>query len=291
MAVSAAQVKELRERTGAGMMECKKALVESDGDIQAAAELLRKSGQAKADKKAGRTAADGLVVIDNDGDRYVVLEANCETDFVAKDENFASFVSLAAKTALSNQASDVEQLMLSSSGPGTLEEARTQLIAKVGENIGIRRFEFVNGAGPVGSYVHTNSKIAAIVELSGGDNELARDIAMHVAASRPAHISAEDVPKDELEKEREILTAQAKQEGKPDNIVEKMVEGRLRKYLAEITLVGQPFIKDPDVAVGKLLEQSDAGVSKFVCYKVGEGIEKKQDNFVQEVMDQVKKKD
>ena len=291
MGISAAQVKELRERTGAGMMECKKALVESDGDVQQAAELLRKSGQAKADKKSGRTAADGLVVIESEGPLSVVLEANCETDFVAKDENFAGFVARAAKTALKERPADLSQLMDSDIGDGTLEEARTELVAKVGENIAVRRFELLETAGTVGSYVHTNSKIGAIVELSGGDASLARDIAMHVTASRPAHVSADDVPKDELDKEREILTAQAKQEGKPDNIVEKMVEGRLRKYLAEITLVGQPFIKDPDVSVGKLLDQSGAKVSRFVCYKVGEGIEKKADNFVQEVMDQVNKKD
>ena len=289
MSISAQLVKELRERTGAGMMECKKALVETSGDLDAAADLLRKSGQAKADKKAGRVAAEGQVVVSSspDGLRHVIVEVNSETDFVAKDENFSAFAARVAATALAADASDLAGLMASSAGEGgTLEEARTQLVAKVGENIGVRRFAVLETSGPVGEYVHSG-RIAVIVELKGGDASLARDVAMHVAASNPAFVTAEDVPGDVLEKEREILVAQAKQEGKPDDIVAKMVEGRVRKYLAEITLVGQPFVKDPDITVAKLLQQHDAHVTRFVRYEVGEGIEKKADNFVEEVMAQV----
>ncbi len=286
MSVSAKLVKELRERTGAGMMECKKALVETDGDLDAAADLLRKSGQAKADKKAGRVAAEGRVVVSNDGSRYVIVEVNSETDFVAKDDNFAEFAQQVAAIALSGGATDLAGLLASDAGSGSLDEARTALVAKVGENIGVRRFEVLQTQGPVGEYVH-GGRIGVVVELDGGDETLARDIAMHVAASNPSFVAAADVPAEVLEKEREILSAQAEQEGKPANIVEKMVEGRLRKYLAEITLLGQPFVKDPDVTVAQLIKNAGASVVRFVRYEVGEGIEKKVDNFVEEVMAQV----
>ena len=289
MSISAKLVKELRERTGAGMMECKKALVETSGDLDEAADLLRKSGQAKADKKAGRVAAEGQVVISGspDGHRYVIAEVNSETDFVAKDENFVQFAAQVAATALVSNAADLAALMASPGGDSqTLEEARAALVAKVGENISVRRFAVLETSGPVSEYVH-GGRIGVIVELDGGDAALARDVAMHVAASNPSFVTSEDVPGDVLDKEREILVAQAKQEGKPDDIVAKMVEGRVRKYLAEITLVGQPFVKDPDITVAKLLKQHDASVRRFVRYEVGEGIEKKADNFVEEVMAQV----
>jgi len=286
MAVTAAMVKELRERTGAGMMECKKALVETDGDLTQAADVLRKSGQAKADKKAGRIAAEGQVVVHGEGERFVILEANSETDFVAKDENFKAFIDEVAATVLRERPADVDALMALPHGDGSLEEARTALVTKVGENIAVRRFALVEANGPVGHYIH-GSRIGVVVELTGGDASLAKDIAMHVAASNPTYIGPDNVPAEQLEKEREILSAQAAGEGKPENIIAKMVEGRLRKYLAEITLVGQPFVKDPDVTVGKLLEQAGSSVARFVRYEVGEGIEKKADNFVEEVMAQV----
>jgi elongation factor Ts len=270
------------------MMECKKALVETSGDLDQAADLLRKSGQAKADKKAGRVAAEGQVVVaaSEDARRRVIVEVNSETDFVAKDENFGSFAAQAAAAALDANPADLAGLMASPWGDGTLEDARTALVAKVGENIGVRRFAVLETEGPVGEYIH-GGRIGVVVELAGGNETLARDIAMHVAASNPDFVAADDVPADVLDKEREILSAQAKQEGKPDDIVAKMVEGRLRKYLAEITLVGQPFVKDPDITVAKLLKQNGASVTRFVRYEVGEGIEKKADNFVEEVMAQV----
>ena len=244
MAITAAMVKELRERTGVGMMECKKALVEADGDLAKAADVLRKSGQAKADKKAGRIAAEGQVVVRGEDSRLVILEANSETDFVAKDENFKAFIDEVAAKVLSEMPADVSSLMALPHGDATVEAARTALVTKVGENIAVRRFTVVEAAGPVGHYIH-GGRIGVVVELGGGDEELAKDIAMHVAASNPTYITPDDVPADQLDKEREILSAQAASEGKPENIVAKMVEGRLRKYLAEITLVGQPFVKDP----------------------------------------------
>ncbi len=286
MAVTAAMVKELRARTGAGMMECKKALVESDGDLAQAADALRKSGQAKADKKAGRIAAEGQVVIRGAGSRLVILEANSETDFVAKDDNFQQFVDTVAAALLREHPADVQALMSLEHEGATFEQARTALIAKVGENIAVRRFDVIDASGPTAHYIH-GSRIGVVVELAGGDEALAKDIAMHVAASNPAYVSADDVPAEQVGKEREILTAQAAQEGKPEEIVAKMVEGRLRKFLAEITLTGQPFVKDPDITVGKLLQQAGASVTRFVRYEVGEGIEKKADNFVEEVMAQV----
>ena len=259
MAITASLVKELRERTGAGMMDCKKALVETDGDAEAAAELLRKKGQASAAKKSGRIAAEGCIEIASSADNktVVIVEVNCETDFVAKDENFQAFAKSAAQLALDTQPADVEALLASElPGGGTLEAARQELIAKIGENIGVRRFEVLQAVGQVAHYVHGASK-AAIVDVVGGSAELGRDIAMHIVASAPACVSEEDVPAEDIEREKRFLMEQAEQEGKPAEIVEKMVGGRLRKYLGEITLVGQPFVKDPDIKVGKLLDQND----------------------------------
>ena len=286
MAVTAAMVKELRERTGAGMMECKKALVETDGDLEAAVEQLRKSGQAKADKKAGRVAADGKIVIAAGDDAVAVVEVNSETDFVAKDENFSAFADKVGALVLASRPASLEELMAAELDGQTVEEARKALIAKVGENIGVRRFELVPAEGNTGVYSH-GARIGSVVVLDGGDAELARDLAMHVAASNPACISADDVDPGQLASERRILTEQARDSGKPAEIIDKMVEGRLRKWLSEITLVGQPFVKDPDVTVGKLLDKAGASVKRFVRYEVGEGIEKKEENFAEEVMAQI----
>jgi elongation factor Ts len=287
MAIGAALVKELRERTGAGMMDCKRALVEAEGDLEQASELLRKSGQAKADKKAARVAAEGTVLVKGttDGHKYVVVEVNSETDFVAKDENFAGFAATVAEAALAGQFADVAALMASESDGKTLETRRQELVAKVGENIAVRRFQVLQSSETIGSYSHMG-RIGVLIELQGSDSGLARDLAMQVAATSPRYVSAAEVPEDELAKEREILAAQALQEGKPEDIVQKMVEGRLRKYLDEVTLTGQPFVKDPDTKVEKLLAAVGASALSFVRYEVGEGIEKKGDDFVQEVMAQ-----
>jgi elongation factor Ts len=293
MAITASLVKELRERTGSGMMECKKALVETDGDIEAAIELMRKSGQAKAAKKAGRTAADGLIVIkaSADGKRAAMVEVNCETDFVAKDDNFVSFADAVAERALETNAADVEALLNEALHEGedtTINTAREALIVKIGENMNVRRFVRMEAAaGLLTSYLH-GVRIGVLVELEGGDADLGRDLAMHIAATNPVCVSAEQVPADLLAKEREIFKAQALESGKPENIVEKMVDGRVRKYLAEVTLMGQPFVKDPDQTVEKLLANANARVVRFQRFEVGEGIEKKVENFAEEVMAQVR---
>jgi elongation factor Ts len=287
MSISASMVKELRERTGAGMMECKKALVETAGDMEAAAELLRKSGQAKADKKAGRVAADGKIVIKADGGKAVVVEVNSETDFVAKDENFIAFADAVADVAMAAGTTDVEVLASETLADGrSVEQARTDLISKVGENISVRRIAGVTSGGPLGHYTH-GAKIGAVVALEGGDEELARDIAMHVAAINPTCIDESGVPAETLERERRIFAEQAAESGKPPEIVEKMVSGRVAKFLKEITLVGQPFVKDDKISVGKLLDKAGAKVTAFVRFEVGEGIEKKQENFADEVMKQI----
>lgn len=288
MSITASMVKELRERTGVGMMECKKALVETDGDLDSAAELLRKSGQAKADKKAGRVAAEGRVAVAADGDKAVVVEVNSETDFSAKHEDFIAFVEAVAKAAMTSGETDVAKLADADIGGGkTVETARLELVHTIGENISVRRVAMVEASGVLGHYTH-GAKIAALVALDGGDADLARDIAMHVAATNPTCIDESGVPAETLENERRILTEQAADSGKPAEIVEKMVAGRVAKFLKEITLVGQPFVKDPDVTVGKLLKSASASVTSFVRFEVGEGIEKKEDNFVEEVMAQVK---
>jgi elongation factor Ts len=281
-------VKELRERTGAGMMECKKALVETGGDLEAAVELLRKSGLAKADKKAARVAAEGRIILVSNGDNSeaVMVEINCETDFVAKDANFQAFANAVGANALAMTGTEVGALMQSTIDGETIEHARQTLVAKIGENIQVRRMARASTDGVLGSYVH-GGRIGVIVDLEGGDAELARDLAMHVAAMNPEYVSADDIPADVIAKEKEILVAQAQDSGKPPEIIEKMVTGRLSKHLSTITLIGQPFVKDGDVSVGQLLAGKNARVRGFHRLAVGEGIEKKAENFAAEVMQQV----
>lgn len=288
MAVTAAMVKELRERTGAGMMECKKALVETNGDMEAALEALRISGLAQADKKASRVAAEGKIAlaVSGDGKQAVMVEINCETDFVAKDDSFNAFADAIAVNALNDAPSNVDALMLTRIGSDSAEEARQVLISKIGENIQVRRFVRASTDGTLGAYIH-GGKIGVLVNLSGGDEELARDLAMHIAALNPEFVSADDVPSDIVAHEKDILIAQAQGSGKPAEIIEKMVEGRLRKHLSGITLLGQPFVKDGDITVETLLKQKSASVNGFDRIAVGEGIEKKQENFADEVMQQV----
>jgi elongation factor Ts len=289
MQITAAMVKELRERTGAGMMECKKALTEAAGDMDAAIEAMRISGLAKADKKSSRVAAEGTVILEvaADGKSAIALEVNCETDFVAKDENFTGFAQAVAAAVLASNPADVAALAAADIGGKTVEEARQALVSKIGENVQVRRFVRIESEGLVGSYLH-GSRIGVLVALNGGDEALAKDVAMHIAASRPVCVNESEVPAEMLEKEKSILVAEAQESGKPAEIIEKMVQGRIRKYLAEITLEGQPFVKDPDQTVAKLLKANGASVSGFVRLEVGEGIEKKEENFAEEVMAQVK---
>ena len=289
MTITATQVKELRQRTGAGMMECKKALVETSGDIEAAVVAMRKSGLAKADKKAGRVAAEGAVIVRQSDDNQfaAILEINCETDFVSGGDDFRAFVDAVADAVLVNKPDSMDALNALSVGSQSIEESRRRLIAKIGENVQVRRFELIESAGVLASYLH-GSRIGVVVSAAGGDMNLARDIAMHVAAISPHCVSEADVPEEKLAREREILTEQARTEGKPEEIVERMVAGRMRKFLAEITLTGQPFVKDPDLTVGKLLQQNNAEITRFVRFEVGEGIDKVEENFADEVMAQVK---
>lgn len=287
MNITAEAVKQLRERTGAGMMECKRALVETQGDLDAASELMRKNGLAKADKKAARVAAEGTLAVERSAHQAVLVEVNCETDFVARGDDFQNFARDVARVALASNAADLHALMAQTDAGVTLEERRRVLIAKIGENISVRRFTRVESTGPLGAYLH-GSRIGALVAIDGGDEALAKDLAMHVAAVNPAYVSAAEVPAEVLGKEREILTEQTKAEKKPPEILAKMIEGRLRKFLAEITLVGQPFVKDPDMTVEALLKRSKATVTRYQRFEVGDGIEKKQDDFVGEVMAQVK---
>jgi elongation factor Ts len=279
--ITAAMVKELRERTGLGMMDCKKALVESDGDMEKAIEDLRKASGLKAAKKAGRTAAEGLVLIRvaEDGSLGALIEVNSETDFVARDDNFLNFANLVLTRAFDSKETDVEKLMA-----GELEEARQALVQKIGENINLRRVAVLEAPeGVVGSYVHSNNRVASLVSLKGGNLDLARDVAMHVVATSPMVVRGEDVPADVLAKESEIYTAQAQESGKPAEIIEKMIEGRIRKFIAEVSLVEQPFVKDQDMKVAQLLKQGGADVVSFERYEVGEGIEKEQVDFAEEV--------
>jgi elongation factor Ts len=287
MNITAEMVKQLRERTGAGMMECKKALLETQGDLDAAAEHMRKSGLAKADKKATRVAAEGTVVAERHANAAVLVEVNCETDFVARSDEFQAYARELAKSALERAPQSVEALLALATPAGTFDDQRRALVAKIGENISVRRFTRVTAPGALGTYIH-GSRIGSLVALEGGDEALARDLAMHVAAVNPAYIDSSEVPAAVLDKEREILTDQTKGEKKPAEIIAKMVEGRLRKYLAEITLLGQPFVKDPETTVEKLVKKAGARVVKFARFEVGAGIEKKQDDFVGEVMAQVK---
>ena len=283
-AISASMVKELRERTGLGMLECKKALAEAGGDIEVAIEELRKKSGMKAAKKAGRTAADGVVAtkVSEDGKFGLLLEVNSETDFVARDEGFLGFVNQVVDKAFDTKQTDVAALM-----EGDLEDARSALVQKIGENISVRRIVHVE-APVVGQYVHGNNRIGVLIGLSGGDEELARDIAMHVAAVNPQYIKREDVPEEVVAKEKEIFTAQAQESGKPAEIIEKMIGGRINKFLAEISLVDQPFVKDPDVKVGALAKKAGAEIVAMIRFEVGEGIEKESVDFAAEVAAQLK---
>ena len=291
MAITAAQVKELREITGLGMMECKQALTEADGDQDAAIDILRKKAGAKVDKKASRIAADGAIAIavSDDGKQGAIVEVNSETDFVAKGDEFLGFSADIARCILDNNPGDIDALMAtaSPSGTGTIAETREALVSKLGENMNIRRFDRFETSGLIGSYVH-GRKIGVVVVMEGGDEGLAKDIAMHVAASRPQYVTKDEVPADVIAKEKEILSAQALQEGKPADIVEKMVVGRINKFFNEICLLGQPFVKDPDTTVEKLLKGANATVKSFVRFEVGEGMEKKEEDFAAEVMATVK---
>jgi len=283
--MSAALVKELRERTGLGLLECKKALAAAEGDIEKAIEELRKSSGMKAAKKAGRTAADGVVAarLAEDGSYGALLEVNSETDFVARDGSFLGFVDSVLEKAFVERQDDVAALMA-----GALEQARESLVQKIGENIGVRRVSILEASdGVVGSYVHSNNRIAVLVQLQGGDQDLARDVAMHVAAVNPRVVSPDDMPKELVEKEKEIYTAQALESGKPPEIVEKMIGGRIKKFLAENSLVEQPFVKDPDTSVGKLVAAAGAAVVSFSRFEVGEGIEKEDVDFAAEVAAQL----
>ena len=287
--ITASMVKELRERTGLGMMDCKKALSEADGDMEKAIEDLRKASGLKAAKKASRVAAEGVVLtkIADEGNYGVVIEVNSETDFVARDENFLGFADQVLQASFSDKEADAATLLASG-----IEDARQALVQKIGENINLRRIERLSiegdaaGAGVVESYIH-NNKIGVLIALRGGDAALARDIAMHIAAVNPMVIRAEDVPEEVLAKESEIYSAQAQESGKPEEIVKKMIEGRLRKFVAEISLMEQAFVKDPDTKVGKLLQEADAEVAQFVRFEVGEGIEKEEDDFAAEVAAQL----
>lgn len=281
-AISASMVKELRERTGLGMMECKKALVEADGNLELAIENLRKSSGMKAAKKAGRVAADGVVRVAVNSSQGTLLEVNSETDFVARDDNFSAFADKVIAKASLAASTDVDTLM-----EGELEDARSALVQKIGENITVRRIEKIS-ASVVGVYVHSNEKIGVMIGLDGGSQELAKDVAMHVAASNPMVVNPDDVDPGVIEKEKEIFAAQAESSGKPAEIIEKMVGGRIRKFLAEISLVEQPFVKDPDQTVGQLVEAAGARVTGMVRFEVGEGIEKDEIDFAEEVMAQAR---
>lgn len=285
MAVTATMVKELRERTGLGMMECKKALVETDGDIETAIENLRKASGLKAAKKADRTAAEGVVAakVAGDGSYATVLEVNSETDFVARDAGFLGFVHSVLDKAFASKAEALDAVLDES-----VENDRLALIQKIGENIGVRRMEMIAAAdGVVGAYVHSNNRIAVLVELKGGTVDLGKDVAMHVAAVNPQVVSPADMPADVVEKEKEIIKAQPDMAGKPAEIVEKMMAGRINKFLKESSLVEQPFVKDPEITVGKLVKAAGAEVVRFVRFEVGEGIEKKEEDFAAEVAAQI----
>lgn len=285
MAITASQVKELRERTGVGMLDCKSALNESNGDIDAAVEILRKKGIAKATKKEGRTASEGIIVAGVTDGRAVMLEVNCETDFVARDKHFIEFANQVLDRALHSGINHLEGLMTLRYGEDsetTIDDARKALILKIGENVNVRRIIVLGSEHKLATYLH-GSRIGVLVELQGGDEALGKDLAMHIAASTPTVIDKADVPADLLEKERDIYLAQAQSSGKPQEILEKMVEGRLKKYVAEISLTGQPFVKDPNTTVEELLKKAQAKVLSFFRFEVGEGIEKVEKDFAQEV--------
>lgn len=293
MTISAQLIKELRERTGAGFMECKNALTAVEGDIELAVVELRKRGQAKADKKTDRVAAEGILVLNasDDRKRAALVEVNCETDFVARDESFKGFAQATAIRALNTKAASVEDLLLQpllEKQPETIEQARQALVGQIGENVRVRRLAQVQASkGDLSAYLH-GSRIGVVVEIEGGDAQLGKDIAMHIAASKPKVISPSEVPAELIEKEKEIFMVQAQESGKPEAIIAKMVDGRINKFLEEVSLLGQPFIRDPNVTVAELLKKSNAQVIQFIRYEVGEGVEKKTDNFVEEVMAQVR---
>jgi elongation factor Ts len=290
MAVTAALVKELRERTGSGMLDCKKALVETDGDVELAIENMRKSGQAKAAKKAGRIAAEGVILAQVDGGKATMLELNSETDFVARDEGFLGFGKKILAVAAANNINDIDSLNAADLDGVTVATARDNLVAKIGENISPRRIMYVEGDN-LGAYIH-GGRIGVVAILTGGDEDLAKDIAMHVAASSPQFVKPTDVPESVVAKEKEIQLEIAVQSGKPPEIAEKMVSGRMKKFTGEISLTGQPFVKDPSMSVGDLLKSKNADVVNFVRFEVGEGIEKKSEDFAAEVaaqMDAAKK--
>ncbi|MDG4552014.1 MAG: translation elongation factor Ts [Candidatus Contendobacter sp.] len=282
--ITAALVKELRERTGSGMMECKRALQETGGDIEAAVELMRKAGQAKADKKASRVAAEGLIVLRQTAGAVAMAEINCETDFVTKNDDFRAFAAGVADTVLREGPADLDALLAATMANGqSVEQNRRDCIARIGENINVRRgVRLTTSAGVLGSYLH-GTRIGVLVELDGGDAELAKDIAMHIAASRPLCVSADQVPAELIAKEKEIYAARALAEGKPAHMIEKIAEGRLRKYFEEVTLLGQPFVKDPERSVEELLKSRQARVVRFQRFGLGEGIEKKSSDFAAEV--------
>lgn len=286
MAVTAAMVKELRERTGAGMMDCKKALMETNGDIEQAIDNMRKSGQAKAAKKAGRVAAEGIILTKAEGNVGTLVELNCETDFVSRDASFLSFGEQVINAAFANQENDVEALKNTQLSENTVEETRANLVAKIGENMNVRRVRTISGGDRVVTYVHSG-RIGVAVVMVGGSDELAKDIAMHVAASSPQFVKPEDVAAEVVDKERDIQVEIAMQSGKPKEIAEKMVEGRMKKFTGEISLTGQPFVKDPSTTVAELLKANNADVLDFVRFEVGEGIEKKEEDFASEVQAQV----
>ena len=289
MAITAALVKELRERTGAGMMDCKKALVETNADLEAAIDLMRASGAAKAAKKAGRIASEGLVNVTTSDDNKdaVILEVNSETDFVTKGSAFIDFVNELGALALKNKPASIEEFLTQTLDSGeTVDQAREGIIAKIGENISVRRVQSINsGKGVLGAYKH-GDRIAVLTVLTGSDEDLAKDIAMHIAASKPECVSEDELSAELLEREKAIFIEQAKESGKPDDIIEKMIVGRMKKFVNEVTLYGQSFVKDPDMTVGALVKSKSSEVNSFVRYEVGEGIEKKEDNFVKEVMAQ-----
>lgn len=294
MQITAGLVKELRERTGAGMMDCKKALEETGGDIETAIEAMRKSGVAKAARKAGRIAAEGSILIqqDTDSNDTIILEINSETDFVAKDENFKSFAGQVATTILQHHPADIDELMslpVKSAGGTTVEEIRQQMVAKLGENISVRRFDRVNAGANLATYLH-GTRIGVVVELDGGDEALAKDVALHIAGHLPPPvcISESGVPAELLEKEREIFSAQASESGKPPEIVKKMIDGKMARFIKEITLLGQDFVKDQEITVEELLAKGRAQVKFFIRYEVGEGLEKRSNNFAEEVMAQAR---
>ena len=291
--ISASQVKDLREKTGAGMMDCKKVLTETDGDMEKAIELLRERGIAKAAKKSGRVAAEGLVeaYISEDGKVGAIVEVNAETDFVAKNEEFKSFVASVAKQVVEKDPKDLEDLLAQESmdeAGKTVKDVLTDKIAKIGENMNIRRFVRFESDGLIEKYIHGDGKIAVLVNMKGGDNEVAKDVCMQIAAARPEYLNEASVPEDRLNKEKEILKVQTMNEGKPEAIAEKIVQGRIRKFFEEVCLVDQAFVKEPDKKVSQLLKEHNAEVVEFARFEKGEGIEKKEENFAEEVMKQLK---